>query len=168
MRWQGRYVNTGATVTLGGLGGGRVRLDILNSGVVRVSNLRDTTTALMTNVAAGSIPGWATDCDIVLTIDLPGLACDVWIDGVQTLNHTVAANTGSFETARRLGLLAYDDGSGVPPNTAQVQGTFSRLDIWKAYTATGDTSGLGAPFKTITGGAAAVNADAWKLLIDAT
>lgn len=79
--------------------------------------------------------------DIVISIDLPGRVARMWVDGVQIDNVALPANSGRFNTSRFLEFLG--DGS-IP--TAQVE----LLEVWHAYTATGDTAALGTPRKRIT------------------
>ena len=97
---------------------------------------------------------------VVACIDIIAGTVRAWVDGVQVIDATVTIGT-QFMTNRNAVML--DKGG----TANQFKGRVERLALWYAATTDG-AEPVAAPYKEITGNAATVNADPWKLGVDAT
>tara|TARA_R110002051_G_scaffold146786_2_gene219592 strand:- start:77121 stop:80252 length:3132 start_codon:yes stop_codon:yes gene_type:complete len=97
---------------------------------------------------------------VVGCVDLIAGTAKAWVDGTQVMDATVPVGT-QFQAARNV--LMLDSGNG----NSQFKGAVERLALWFATTEDGSEP-VAAPYKEITGGAATVNTDPWKLATDAT
>ena len=137
-------------------------IELMNSGDLR-ANIKDGAGVKVlgpTVIAAGMTPGvWY---DVICAADQTAEVLRVTINGslVATLPFAISGN-GQFQGNRFVGFLARGAGN------LQLAGQVEYLKMWRSATADGSAPAT-APDKTVSGAAAAVNADGWKLGADAT
>ncbi|WP_138470115.1 hypothetical protein [Poseidonocella sp. HB161398] len=93
--------------------------------------------------------------EVVGLVDIAAARTAIWVDGT-LVAEDAAAPVAPFATGRKAQFLARSGGAN------KAWGTFSSLELWFS-----DPEGAGAPYKTVAGTAAAVNADPWKTGDDA-
>ena len=81
--------------------------------------------------------------DVVFSVDRTSGAVRLWVDGALAHSSTLPTIGGAFASNRSIGFLGNDR------PTADVE----VLEVWKAYTADGDTAALGPPYKRIAAAA---------------
>lgn len=150
------------TTTLLTTTGNYLRLEILPNGKLRL-RVRDTGGEVHVDniqTSAGVLTN-GVQADIRFAVDLPGGFARIWVDGALVLDESFTSAAPTLPSNRVLGLLAVNTG------TYQVQGTVTRLAVWKDATETG-TLPAETPYKDLVGPAVVINGDAWKLGDDAT
>lgn len=143
---------TGNYLKLEVLPSGALRIRVRDAGgIVHVSNVQSSTGVISDGVAH----------EVVLAVDLPGGYARLWVDDALVIDESFVSATPEIPGNRTLLLLATNSGS------AQVEATITAITIWKVATPDG-ADPVGAPYKALTGPAAAVNSDPWKNGDDAT
>lgn len=148
--------------TLATTTGNYLKLEVLPSSTLRV-RVRDNDGVVKVNnvqTASGVVTSMAR-MRIVLAVDMVIGFARIWVDGTQVMNEAFTPGSGVLPNNRILLLMATANGS------YQIEGTTYQLDVWKSATTDGSDP-VSAPYKTITGPAAVVNSDPWKLGSDAT
>lgn len=131
---------------------GKLRLRVRDSGgEVHVDNVQTSAGLLTSGVFA----------DIRFALDLQAGFARLWVNDALVMDEGFTSSAPTLPSNRILGLMATNTGA------YQVEGTVSRIAIWKDATATGELPN-GAPYKAFVGPASVVNGDAWKLGSDAT
>tara|TARA_R110002051_G_scaffold325869_1_gene432684 strand:+ start:30425 stop:31102 length:678 start_codon:yes stop_codon:yes gene_type:complete len=152
---------TDNTVYLVGATAGTFAMQAIKSnGAIRMT-VRADGAATTTNIdSAANAFTLGAQVKVVSCIDLVAGTMKAWADDVLIVDGTFAVAT-QFQTARNV--LMLDKANGLQ----QFKGSVERLAVWFAATTDG-VEPVSAPYKEITGNAATVNADAWKLGADAT
>ncbi|TDL86387.1 hypothetical protein E2L05_13230 [Meridianimarinicoccus aquatilis] len=120
---------------------GRVSLQRLNDGTMRVTLKDSTNTSLVggTLSLAGIMPD-NVFVDVVLALDLAGRRLRLFIDGVMTDDIQISASaSGTLASNRSLNFFGSDSFGGA----------VGMLEVWKGYAPDGDTAALGAPYRRI-------------------
>jgi hypothetical protein len=142
-------------------GGNQLILECMSTGALRAS-LSDSAPTLLVNqvsTATGVIQAGVLHT-IVVAADLAGQTLRIWVDGVQEMNQSLAANTGTFQTTRDVWYLRTAAG------TNRLAGQITSLTWWQNVASTDGTDPVASPYKTIVGPAATANADSWRVVAD--
>ena len=137
-------------------------VDITATGTMRLS-LRDSSGTNILSAAPSGPTGLvnAAMATIVVSVDLAVPYVRVWVNGTRVFNRdatstpALVTSTGMIGTGRAVKLLQNT------ANSKAFLGRVNALTLWKDATPTGSDP-AGAPYKTIAGSAAVVNADGWK------
>jgi len=163
---KGTLSATGSTGALLGLSGAQITFETMANSSVRLT-VKSSAGTLLSAVSSNSglIP-FGTSVEIRLAIDLTAGWVRLFIDDVEQLDSgnpmwTFAPSSGELASSRSLSALAKNNGA------SQSQGSIERIAIWLAAETDGSEP-TSTPYKEITGDAAAINTDSWKLGDDAT
>lgn len=137
--------------------GGQFRLEVTPStGSLRLNAKDGGLTVLFPSVdLTGILPAYGTETEIRVAADLAGGWVKIFVDGALVHDGTLAANSGAFADNRVFRIF---EGAGI---VADVR----RIRLWTTAAADGSAPAT-APYKTIEGDAATINADPWKLGTD--
>jgi hypothetical protein len=161
-RFKGKTTQTN-TATLFGLSAGRIGMDRLSSGQLRLI-LKDSAnvSVLPTRAANRGLTQFmaaGVETEVILSVDLAALVAKVWVNGALSDTLTLETGTNQFDTARNLTYLSSNSAGA-----DQFVGTVEGVGCWKAYTPTGAVAGLGAAPANyeVAGPPSAANAHPWK------
>lgn len=145
IEWVGSYTYTNQIRNFMSLNN-RPGMKVLQNGQLQMdwATTLDVTQKSVASLTAGQI------YTIVMIYDLTAKTATLQINGVTDVVHTLVNTATNFASTNLVLLAALAGGSPVP-------GVWSSIKVWK-----NDVTGAGAPYKTIAGNAATVNADPWK------
>lgn len=145
-------------------GGAQLTVEIISAGAIR-SSLRDGSNQVLISAAVSpeNLIFAGVWHEVIISVSLATQEYFVWVDGVLGHAPTFALTpSANFQTGRNLYFLADNTGGN------ELVGDVAALQFFRdQHITTPDVSGL-TPYKTISGAAATVNLDAWKLGTDAT